>query len=159
MFEDVEKIENPQTGSWASLTTIQQAGTMCACALFVVSLVTSFWSCGAAVILGVCAASSLLLGLVAGALWRARHALHFWYSMAFACIVHACFLPIYAWMMADMLATDNPRGTGKALLLLSLLLIVVEATLLIGVLKRIALWFFKRRLKSNPYNRGAFPGK
>lgn len=158
MFEDVEKIENPQTGSWASLTTIQQAGTMFAGALFVISLVTSFWSRGAAVIIGVCAASSLLLGLVAGALWRARHALHFWYSMAFACIVHACFLPIYAWMMAEML-TNNPRGTGRGLLLLSLLLIAVEATLLIGLLKRIALSFFKRRRKSNQYNRGTFPGK
>src|SRR5579871_2888932 len=101
MFDDIEKIEGPDSppqspnhNSWRYMNPIQKAGVIGCFSLLAVSLFFFDSQSASAVIITVCSFSFLLFGYVAGSLWKVRHALHFWYSMAFACIVHVSLLPI-----------------------------------------------------------------
>jgi hypothetical protein len=103
-------------------------------------------------IFGLLSWTSLLLGYVAGALWRVRHALHFWWSVFFACIVHASLLPVFAYLV------NGIKGDGgKLFIYLAAGLVVVETVVLVFVIKRIAMWFHRRshssaQLEGRPMN-------
>lgn len=98
------------------------------------------------VFFGVIGWTSLLMGYVAGNLWRVRHALHFWWSIGFACIVHSCLLPVYASLVAQM---KNTRGQGgKLFIYLAAGVVIAETLSLIFLLKKVAMWLHKRRLRA-----------
>ena len=149
MFDDIEKIEGaapeqqkPNHNSWKYMNWIQRSGVIGAGALFVVSLPLGNSHTTPAMVVGVCAWSSLLFGYVAGSLWKVRHALHFWYSMAFACVVHVCVLPIYWRLTRGSLQLNS---TGKAYGYFCIFLVCVETIFLVFMLRRFALWLHRRQ--------------
>lgn len=159
MFDDIEKIEGPDPqqqkpnrNSWKYMNWIQKTGVISSLSLYAISLPVSGAYAKPAVFIGVCAWSCLLFGYVAGSLWKVRHALHFWYSMAFACVVHVCLLPIYARIARGSSITNS---AGKLYMYLAVGLVCVETILLIVVLKRVAMKLHGRHAKAQE---GPFAG-
>jgi len=130
----------PKPGSWASTNYIQRFGIIGSLVLYAVSLFLSFSNLRLGLILGLCGWSCLLFGYVAGSLWRVRHALHFWWSLAFSAVVHACLLPVYVHLVRN----DFQPHASKVYFYLSAYLVVAETLFLIFLLKRVAMWIHRR---------------
>ena len=155
MFDDIEKVEphpQPNRNSWKYMNPIQRTGVIGSVALYFLALPLGDSHLRPAIIVGVCGWSFLLFGYVAGSLWKVRHALHFWYSMAFACVVHACLLPIYSRLAKGTLLLSS---AGKAYIYLSGFLVCAETIFLIFVLKRIAMRLHGKQPESQ---KGPFAG-
>lgn len=150
MFEDIENIQ-PETqqktnhNSWKYMNWIQRTGVISSMILYFIFLPLSDGHAKPAAIVGVCGWSCLLFGYVAGSLWKVRHALHFWYSMAFASIVHTCLLPVY-WRVTQGASVTNKAG--KLYMYLAVSLVCVETIFLVFVLKRVAIKLRGRHAKA-----------
>lgn len=159
MFDDIDKIEGPapdqqksNRNSWKYMNWIQKTGVISSIVLYFIFLPLSDHNAKPAMIVGVCGWSCLLFGYVAGSLWKVRHALHFWYSMAFACIVHTCLLPIY-WRITQGASAAN--SAGKLYMYLAVLLVCAETIFLVVVLKRVAMKLHGKHVKAQ---KGPFAG-
>ena len=156
MFDNIEPPSDSRGGqlmdSWNGMNMIQRTGVGGGILLFFFSIFID--STKTQVIVQVCACSSGVLGLMASALWKARHALRFWPSMIAACVLHVFLLPIYIWLISMLM-----RPIGKLIGVLALLLITAERFFFVWLIKRIALRSFKKRLKSAHLDREAFSGK
>jgi hypothetical protein len=125
-------------GSWASMNKIQRGGVIGFFPLYMLSLVCDGrYGIG----FGITAWSWIFLGYVAGNLWKYRHAVHFWWSVAFAFIVHCSLIPVYVGLIPLMKSSGH---SGRSYAQLTFALVVAEILVLLFALKRFAMWLHKR---------------
>lgn len=98
---------------------------------------------------GVAVWTCLFLGYVSGSLWKVRHALHFWWSMTAAVIVHGATLPAFIYMSRQI----RDSRDGKAYIYLAAGLMSVEVIVLLFLLKHAAMWFHARSHKASELER------
>lgn len=135
-LEEESKTSTPKPGTWGAMNSIQRAGVI---GLIPFTVLFYVYDGRLGTIFGLLGWTSLLLGYVAGALWKVRHALHFWWSVFFACVIHACLLPVYAYLV------NHTKGHGgRAYIDLAGGLVAIETLTLIFVLKKIAMWLHHR---------------
>jgi hypothetical protein len=137
--DEIKEQDKKKPGTWASMNYIQRAGVIGGCVLFLPSL---SYDGRLGMYAGVAGWTILLFGYVAGSLWKVRHAVHFWWSLFFASLVHAALLPIYAYLVDKI--KNAPGHEGKAYIYLAGGLVSVEAITLIYLLKHAALWLHKQ---------------
>jgi hypothetical protein len=126
----------PKAGTWASMNYIQRGGVIGFAPFFMLSLVCNGnWS----MFFGLLGWSWILMGYVAGNLWKFRHAVHYWWSVTFASIAHAALLPVYAKLVPLVKGRD-----GKGYMYLTFGLMIAEVLSLLFVLKHAALWLHRR---------------
>ena len=141
-LEEESKKATPKPGTWGAMNSIQRAGVI---GLLPFTILFFAYDGRLGTIFGLLGWTSLLLGYVAGSLWRVRHTLHFWWSVFFACIVHACLLPAFVYLV------NHIKGPGgKLFIYLAGGLVAVETLSLIFVLKRIAMWLHRRSHGGTP---------
>lgn len=129
----------PKPGTWASMNYIQRGGVIGFAPCFMLSLICNgTWS----LFFGLLGWTSILLGYVAGNLWKFRHAVHYWWSVAFALAAHSTLLPVYAKLVR--LIKYAPGHDGKAYMYLTFGLLIAEVLSLLFVLKHVALWLHRR---------------
>ena len=134
-----------KAGTWAGMNYIQRTGVIMLFPFFMLSL---FCNGRLSVIFGLFGWTSIFLGYVAGYLWRYRHALHFWWSLAFACAVHGALLPVYATLTNFI--KDAPGHNGKGYMYLAFLVLIVEVLALQYALKHVGMWIHARTHKPFP---------
>ena len=126
----------PKPGTWASMNNIQRIGVIGMLPCYALSLVLDGrWS----MFFGLLGWTSILIGYVAGNLWKFRHAVHYWWSVAFALVVHSALLPVYAKLVPLMKGHD-----GKGYMYVAFGLLIAEVLSLLFVLKHAALWLHRR---------------
>jgi hypothetical protein len=142
-FLEEESKKAPKPGTWASMNAIQRTGVI---ALFPCFMLSLFCNGRLSMFFGQLGWASILLGYVAGNLWRFRHAVHFWWSVAFACLVHSALLPVYATLVGEI--KNAPGHSGKGYMYLAFGLVIAETLSLLFVLKKVAIWLHTRTHKS-----------
>jgi len=140
----------PKPGTWASMNAIQKVGVIGSLLCYAPSL---FCNGRLSMFFGLLGWTFLLLGYVAGNLWRFRHAVHFWWSVAFACVVHSALLPVYAVLVRE--TKNAPGRDGKLYMYLAVGLVIVETLSLLFVLKKVALWLHARTHKPLQFDGGS----
>jgi hypothetical protein len=136
--EESQAAKKVKPGTWASMNFIQRGGVIGCVAL----MIPSYSKGPVGVYFGVASWSALLLGYVAGSLWKVRHALHFWWSLFVAGLIHTPLLPVYAYLTAQI--RDTPGHDGKLYIYIAAGLVCVETITLIYLLKHAAIWFHRR---------------
>jgi hypothetical protein len=122
------------------MNNIQRCGVICGIVFFMPSL---FCDGRLGVAFGLLAWTSFLMGYVAGGLWKVRHALHYWWSIAFAATVHVFLLPLYASLTRSMKTAPN-GADGKGYMYLGFGLMIAETLALLFILKHAAMWLHLR---------------
>jgi hypothetical protein len=147
LFDEPKPAPPQRPTGWKSMNYIQRIGCLGLFPFFMLSLI---YDGRLSTIFGLMGWTSIFLGYVAGNLWKFRHAVHFWWSVAFACIVHAALLPIYATLIDKM---KNAHGqSGKGYMQLSFVLLIAEVLTLLFVLKHVAMWIHHHTRKTPPGN-------
>ena len=144
--EGSQAAKKVKEGTWASMNYIQRGGVI-GCGLL---QIPSYSKGRLGVYFGIASWSFLLFGYVAGSLWKVRHALHFWWSMFFASLVHAPLVPVYAQLVGRI--RDTPGSGGKTYIYLAAGLVCVETITLIFLLKHAALWIHQRHARAPHIN-------
>jgi hypothetical protein len=144
--EESQAAKKIKPGTWASMNFIQRGGVI-GCGLL---QIPSYSKGRLGVYCGIASWSILLFGYVAGSLWKVRHALHFWWSLFVASLIHVPLLPVYAHLAGQI--RDAPEHEGKAYLYLAVGLVCVETITLIYILKHAALWIHQRHAKAPHIN-------
>jgi hypothetical protein len=132
----------PKLGAWSKMNYIQRIGCL---GLFPYMILSFVYSGRLGIIFGLMGWTSIFLGYVAGNLWRFRHALHFWWSVTFACAVHTALLPVYARLVNQI--KNAPHHEGKGYMYLTFGVLIVEVLTLLYTLKNIGLWLRRRSHK------------
>ena len=142
---------NPELGTWASTNWVQRTGLIL---FFPLVLCSWIFDGKAGSAFGVAAWSSIFLGYVAGNLYKYRHALHFWWSVAIASLIHASLSPLFIRLTNG--ARQPHSGKGYAQLAFGVL--IVEVLLLLFIVKRTAMWIHRRQHRDWPAHNpnGAF---
>jgi len=140
--DEVKADEKKKPGTWSSMNVIQQSGVIGGVVMFAPSMI---YDGRVGVYCGVVGWSILLFGYVAGSLWKVRHALHFWWSVFVAGLIHMPLLPVYAYLVDQM--KNAPGHGGKAYIYLAGGLVSIETIALIYLLKHAAMWLHKRTSK------------
>jgi len=135
--DEVKAQKDPKPGTWGSMNSIQKGGVIGAAVLFLPMFI---YKGRLGNDFGVASWSVLLFGYVAGSLWKIRHALHFWWSMLAASLIHVPLLPTYDHLVDQI--KNSPQGKGYIYLAGGL--VCVETITLIYILKHAAMWLHKR---------------
>ena len=133
----------PKPGTWAAMNYIQRSGVIGAVVLFAPA---EFCDGKLGLFFGLLGWTSLLLGYVAGNLWRVRHALHFWWSLTFACVVHSILLPVFAYLVTQ--EKNIPGQGGKLYIYLAGGIVIAETLSLIFILRHVAMWLHMRKINA-----------
>ena len=137
-----------KAGTWAGMNYIQRMGCL---GLFPFMILSFVYDGRLGIIFGLIGWTSIFFGYVAGNLWRYRHALHFWWSVAFAAVVHVALLPIYA-DLVDLIK-NAPHHEGKGYMYLAFGLLITEVLTLLYALKHFGMWLHKRIHKPSELER------
>lgn len=146
-FQDEIKEQEKNKSWWAKMSLIERSGFVA----FVASLIPFYTYSGRlGVYCGVAGWSLWLSSFVAGSLWRVRHAVHFWWSLVFAGLVHASLLPTYAYLVERIKL--NPGHEGKVFIYFAGGVMLAEMFTLLFLLKRAAMWVHTRHAKTPHVN-------
>jgi hypothetical protein len=147
-LEEETRQQKKNVGAWSKMNYIQRIGCL---GLFPFMILSFIYSGRLGIAFGLMGWTSIFFGYVAGNLWRFRHALHFWWSVAFATVVHAALLPMYA-RLVDLIK-NAPHHEGKGYMYLAFGLLIVEVLTLLYALKHIGMWLRSRKHRLNELER------
>ena len=138
-LEQETKEQKEKPGQWAKMNFLQRGGVISgvACMPF------SYMHDPIGTCFGVASWTCLFIGYVSGAFWKVRHALHFWWSMAIAVVLHCATLPAFAYLTRQI----RDSSSGKAYIYVAAALMSVEVIVSIFLLKHAAMWLHARAHK------------
>ena len=138
--------EPSRTHPKKDLTRLQTAGVL---ALLVCYALALFLHGTLGTIFAIVCFGGVYIACIASYLWRYRHVLHFWWSLLFACVVHACCMPVYISLTVALRHAHYRQG--RYLQYIGIGILMVEGVGVISVIRWIAMRVYKRKHPAWPH--------